>query len=68
MPVARTLSALEELADEIRAGGGRAEPVAVDVGDPTSIERGVEAVAGAFGRLTSSSTMPGSRYPVAPRR
>jgi len=51
VPVARTGAALEELADQVRSGGGEAAPVPMDVGDPASVERGVEEARRAFGRL-----------------
>ncbi len=51
VPVARTAAALEELAEQVRTGGGQAFPVRVDVGDPASVAAAVEEAWRAFGRL-----------------
>jgi NADP-dependent 3-hydroxy acid dehydrogenase YdfG len=48
---ARRTDRLDELAAEIRAAGGRAEVVAVDVTVPADLHRLVEAAVAAFGRL-----------------
>jgi 3-oxoacyl-[acyl-carrier protein] reductase len=51
VPVARTVSALEEVAAEVEGAGGRALPVEMDVTVPESVERGFAAAEDAFGRI-----------------
>ena len=51
VPVARTVSALEEVAAEVRGAGGRALPVEMDVTLPDSVEAGFAAAAEAFGQI-----------------
>jgi NAD(P)-dependent dehydrogenase (short-subunit alcohol dehydrogenase family) len=51
VPAARTVAALEELAAEVRAGGGAATPVSLDVTDPENVRNAVAEAHGAFGRL-----------------
>src|SRR5262245_28229322 len=48
---ARDAGALEALADELSAGGGRALAVPTDVGDPAAVQHLVEQTVRAFGRL-----------------
>src|SRR5512140_3332545 len=48
---ARRLDRLEQLADEIRAQGGQALPISLDVTQPEQIEAGVQAALQAFGRI-----------------
>jgi NAD(P)-dependent dehydrogenase (short-subunit alcohol dehydrogenase family) len=48
---ARDAPALQALANELTAGGGRAIAVPTDVGDPASIQHLVEQTVHAFGRL-----------------
>lgn len=48
---ARDTARLEEVASGIRAGGGEAFPVALDIGDPDSIRAAFQAVAKDFGRV-----------------
>ncbi len=48
---ARRVDALQELAGEIAAEGGRAAPVALDVRDPASVTRGVGEAVAALGGL-----------------
>jgi NAD(P)-dependent dehydrogenase (short-subunit alcohol dehydrogenase family) len=48
---ARDAAALQALADELTADGGRAIAVPTDVGDPASIQHLVEQTVDAFGRL-----------------
>jgi short-subunit dehydrogenase len=47
--VARNEAALEQIADELRADGGRAAVCAVDVADPASAQRIAQAAVDAFG-------------------
>jgi NAD(P)-dependent dehydrogenase (short-subunit alcohol dehydrogenase family) len=49
--VARSADALEELAEEIRAAGGEAKPVAADVTQEVEIERVVAETVKAFGGI-----------------
>jgi NAD(P)-dependent dehydrogenase (short-subunit alcohol dehydrogenase family) len=49
---ARSVDKLEALAEEIRAEGGVAEPVAMDMLDAASIEAGIAAAEAAIGPLT----------------
>jgi NAD(P)-dependent dehydrogenase (short-subunit alcohol dehydrogenase family) len=51
---ARDQQALERVAEDIRAGGGRALAVPTDVGDPASVERLVRQAEAAFGRLDAA--------------
>ena len=48
---ARALDKLEQLAAEIKAGGGEAFPVAIDMESQTSIKEGFARVAKEFGRI-----------------
>jgi NAD(P)-dependent dehydrogenase (short-subunit alcohol dehydrogenase family) len=48
---ARDKDALEQVAEGIRAEGGRAVAVPTDVGDPASVERLVQQAEATFGRL-----------------
>jgi len=48
---ARDVEALEQLADEIGAGGGRALAVPTDVTDAEAVRRLVDTTVGTFGRL-----------------
>lgn len=48
---ARRLDRLEEMAKEIRANGGDALPVSVDVSQPAQIEAMVQATVDAYGRI-----------------
>jgi NADP-dependent 3-hydroxy acid dehydrogenase YdfG len=48
---ARRLDRLEEIAKEIRAGGGDALPVSVDVSQPAQIEAMVKSTVDAYGRI-----------------
>ncbi len=50
---ARRLDALESVADEIRAQGGEALPLAMDVTDPSSVDEAVERAAARWDRLDS---------------
>ena len=49
--LARDAARLEQVAAEIRAGGGRALPVPTDVARPEDCRAAAEAVAGAFGGI-----------------
>jgi NAD(P)-dependent dehydrogenase (short-subunit alcohol dehydrogenase family) len=46
---ARRVDRLQKLVGEIRAAGGRAEPFALDVSDPQSVEKTFAAVTGSLG-------------------
>ncbi len=48
---ARRLDRLEEMAKEIRAGGGDALPISVDVSQPAQIEAMVKSTVDAYGRI-----------------
>jgi len=48
---ARNGAALEQVAEEIRAAGGEAHPLVMDVGQPASIKEGVAALVAQFGRV-----------------
>jgi len=48
---ARRLDRLEELAEQVRAGGGEAMAMAVDVGEEGQVEAFVRATVGRYGRL-----------------
>jgi NAD(P)-dependent dehydrogenase (short-subunit alcohol dehydrogenase family) len=66
---ARSVDMLEDVAGEIRAGGGRALVVPTDVTDPAAVEQLVAATFDAFGRQTSWSTTAGSAgRPPSPGR
>ncbi|WP_333586193.1 SDR family oxidoreductase [Phenylobacterium sp.] len=47
--VARNEETLQSIADELNAAGGRAHPVAADVGDPEAVERVARAAIARFG-------------------
>jgi NAD(P)-dependent dehydrogenase (short-subunit alcohol dehydrogenase family) len=49
--VARSLEDLEEVAAEIRGFGGEALPLEADVSRPDQVERAIEALVAAYGRL-----------------
>jgi 3-oxoacyl-[acyl-carrier protein] reductase len=49
--VARTLDKLEAVCGEVKAGGGSAEPLAVDIADPKALAAAIEQVADKHGRL-----------------
>jgi NAD(P)-dependent dehydrogenase (short-subunit alcohol dehydrogenase family) len=51
---ARDKDALEQVADGIRGGGGRALAVPTDVGEPASVERLVAQAEATFGRLDAA--------------
>jgi NAD(P)-dependent dehydrogenase (short-subunit alcohol dehydrogenase family) len=62
---ARRIDALERLAAEIKAGGGEAAAVAMDVTDRTSVARGIqeaEAALGPVGILVNNAGIPSSSY------
>jgi NAD(P)-dependent dehydrogenase (short-subunit alcohol dehydrogenase family) len=63
---ARSEQALEALADEIKAVGGRALAVTTDVGDPDAVARLVERAVGAFGRLDIAFNNAGDGHMPAP--
>ena len=48
---ARNGAALEQVAAEIRAAGGEAHPLVMDVGQPASIKEGVATLVAQFGRV-----------------
>jgi len=48
---ARTADALERIAGEIRAAGGKASPLTLDLSDAASIEEGAKAVLAAHGQV-----------------
>lgn len=48
---ARTLERCQAVAEEVRAAGGRAEPVHLDITDPASCEAAVATASDAFGGL-----------------
>jgi NAD(P)-dependent dehydrogenase (short-subunit alcohol dehydrogenase family) len=65
---ARTASAVEELAAEIRAAGGRALPVPTDIAKPGDCRRLAEATHREFGRidvLVNNAFIGGKYVPVA---
>ena len=62
---ARSGDALEELAAEIRAGGGRAEAVPCDVSDYAAVEAAVTRCRDAFGRLDILVNNAGLIDPIA---
>jgi NAD(P)-dependent dehydrogenase (short-subunit alcohol dehydrogenase family) len=63
---ARDEGALSALADEIRAGGGRALALPTDVGDPGAVERLVGETTAAFGRLDAAlNNAAGGGHPPA---
>jgi 3-oxoacyl-[acyl-carrier protein] reductase len=49
--VARSLDKLEAVANEIKAAGGSAEPLAVDIADPKALAAAIEQVAERHGRF-----------------
>ncbi|WP_237771560.1 SDR family oxidoreductase [Kribbella sp. ALI-6-A] len=67
---ARRKDRLEALAEEIRAAGGRAATVAIDVTDPDDVRRLVQTAVTDFGRLDVlvSSAGIGPISPMAARR
>ncbi|MFC3174057.1 SDR family NAD(P)-dependent oxidoreductase [Novosphingobium bradum] len=48
---ARRMDRLERIVDDIRGAGGRCVPIAMDVGDPASIEAGFAAAEAALGPI-----------------
>ncbi|MFN3201237.1 MAG: SDR family NAD(P)-dependent oxidoreductase [Bradymonadia bacterium] len=59
---ARRLSALEDLAAEITAAGGTAQPIALDVSDPDAVQRAVaqaEAELGSIGLMIANAGIDG---------
>src|SRR5262249_10577878 len=62
---ARRIDALERLAAEIKAGGGEAAAVAMDVTDHTAVAKGIEeaeAALGPVGILVNNAGIPSSSY------
>jgi 3-oxoacyl-[acyl-carrier protein] reductase len=49
--VARSEEALKETVEAIRAGGGRAEPFAVDVSDSANVDAAIEKITARFGHI-----------------
>jgi 3-oxoacyl-[acyl-carrier protein] reductase len=49
--VARTLDKLQQVCDEIKAEGGTADPMGVDIADPKALAEAIEKVTEAHGRL-----------------
>jgi NAD(P)-dependent dehydrogenase (short-subunit alcohol dehydrogenase family) len=62
----RDRSALDSVAERIRAGGGQALAVAADVTDPASMERLVQRAGDAFGRLDAAFNNANDGPPPTP--
>ena len=62
----RSTGPMEEVADQIRAGGRRALPVAMDLRDPSSIEAAAKAAEAEFGRVDALVNNSGIGGPSAP--
>jgi NAD(P)-dependent dehydrogenase (short-subunit alcohol dehydrogenase family) len=63
----RSVEAMEEVAEEIRAAGRRAFPVAMDLRDPASVEAAAKAAEKEFGRvdvLVNNSGVGGPSKPM----
>jgi NAD(P)-dependent dehydrogenase (short-subunit alcohol dehydrogenase family) len=63
----RSVGAMEEVAEQIRTGGRRAFPVAMDLRDPASIEAAAKAAEKEFGRvdvLVNNSGVGGPSRPM----
>jgi NAD(P)-dependent dehydrogenase (short-subunit alcohol dehydrogenase family) len=63
---ARSKTELERLADQIKAEGGQALPVATDVGDPEAVERLVNQAVSVFGRLDAAFNNAGEGHRPTP--
>lgn len=63
--LARSTDLVEDAAREIRANGGRAEAIACDVADASSVERALRASVSAFGDIGVLVNNAGVVEPVA---
>ena len=66
MAVARTVGALEELDDRIRAGGGQATLAPMDVTDPAAMQQMVQAIHARWGGLALWAHCAVHAAPLAP--
>jgi NAD(P)-dependent dehydrogenase (short-subunit alcohol dehydrogenase family) len=64
--VARTRADVEAVADEIRAGGGTALPIAADVTQDADVERSIREAQGALGPITQFVNNAGVGWPYGP--
>ena len=62
---ARSVAAIDAIADEIRAAGGRAETIACDVADYDAVSAAVRKCLEAFGRLDILVNNAGTIEPIA---